>query len=204
MERPPRAPRPWGPGGSSLDGIQSPSWQPPRPPPPTCSPSCPCSPALVTSGHSPSPWPASAWTLSETFPCLRPQGHHSPSLSASPQRHVGTLFPALVVGRQRWRVREVGTPSPASPGGSDVRAQPAIPGSDFRGRASSQILPLLVPFLGWTQIPRGEITCVLTSGVPTPAPGIRQATQTAGASVSTPVEWGGPPTWQGSCEGLRR
>lgn len=96
-------------------------------------------------------------------PASAPQGtHHGPSLSASPQRHVGTLFPALVVGQQRWRVREVGTPSPASPGGSDVRAQPAIPGPYFRARASSPIPLLLAPFLERLDpdTRRGENLCV--------------------------------------------
>lgn len=54
-----------------MDCIQGPSWQPSRPP--SLLPFLPLQPSHLWPLTKPLASPA--WTLSETFPCLRPPGH---------------------------------------------------------------------------------------------------------------------------------
>lgn len=140
------------------------------------------------------PWASSAWTLSGAPPASSPaQGG-----SASPLRHVGTLLPALGVGGQRAEGGGRRGPQP-QPLWAALTWEPSLrvmPASVPRPTLFPESCPLsrLDPHTGV------ERTCVPASEVLTPTPGCRQATQTAGASVATPVKWAASLTQQGFCE----
>lgn len=90
----------------------------------------------------------------------------------------------------------MGAPPSTSLGGTDVGTQPGMPASVPRPALFPESRPLsrLDPHTG------GERTCAPVSEVLTPTLGCRQVTQTAGASVATPVKWVAPLTQQGFCE----
>lgn len=173
--------------------MQGPSWQSVDPPPSTLSP-CRPRPAPAIPGHSPPPGPAPLGpSLEHRLPPPPAQGG-----SASPLRHVGTLLPALGMGGQRAEGGGRRGPQP-QPLWAALTWEPslrAMPASVPRPTLFPESCPLsrLDPHTGV------ERTCVPASEVLTPTPGCRQATQTAGASVATPVKWAALLTQQGFCE----